>query len=107
MNPPDGKITKAAVMDREGLIRAIGTLRFDFPNDLSPQYLRTLSDDKLRHLYLALCLHVRVKTTPKPKSPTRRGQGEASGSGWASQHGHRPNSVRLAMPPSRGDEANR
>lgn len=52
----DTRITQIATMDHSGLVNAILHADCGFPVDFSADYLQDLSDDKLRHLYLALCL---------------------------------------------------
>ncbi len=44
-------------MDRGALTQAILSLECDFPVDFSAEYLRSLSMERLRHIYLALYLH--------------------------------------------------
>ena len=45
----------AASMDRRELIASILRVDCGFPVDFTPEYLSTLSDTKLRHVYIALC----------------------------------------------------
>ena len=45
----------AASMDRRELIESIIRVDCGFPIDFTPEYLSTLSDTKLRHIYVALC----------------------------------------------------
>ena len=52
-------IQKLATMDHAGLIQAIVDLDCTFPVDFTLEYLRTLNEEKLRHLYLALTRHAR------------------------------------------------
>ena len=54
-------------MDRAALSEAILAMDCDFPVDFTRSHLRKLSQDKLRHVYLALCLHGRAAR----KSPSR------------------------------------
>ena len=44
-------------MSRSALSRAILDMDCDFPVDFTERQLRTLSMEKLRHVYLALILH--------------------------------------------------
>jgi hypothetical protein len=52
---------RIATMSRRSLIRAIGAVDCGFPLDFTPEYLTSLNLDKLRHLYLALCLRARCR----------------------------------------------
>ena len=42
-------------MDRRELIESIMRVDCGFPVDFTPEYLSTLSETKLRHVYIALC----------------------------------------------------
>ena len=42
-------------MDRRELIESIMRVDCGFPVDFTPEYLSTLSEEKLRHVYVALC----------------------------------------------------
>ncbi len=44
----------AVSMDRRELIESIMRVDCGFPVDFTPEYLSTLSDTKLRHVYIAL-----------------------------------------------------
>lgn len=44
-----------ASMDRRELIESILGVECSFPVDFTPEYLSTLSEEKLRHVYIALC----------------------------------------------------
>jgi hypothetical protein len=55
-------IQELATMDHAGLIQALMNLDCTFPVDFTLEYLRTLDDEKLRHLYLALTRHERSRT---------------------------------------------
>jgi hypothetical protein len=56
-------------MDRRALIRAILGVKCDFPVDFTPRQLEALSLERLRHIYVALCLHGKRPRRPKSKSP--------------------------------------
>jgi hypothetical protein len=49
-------ICLAASMDREALTRQFLTFRGSFPVDFTPEFLDRMSLDRLRHIYVALCL---------------------------------------------------
>ena len=48
-----------ATWDRDTLTRQFLAFRGSFPVDLTPAFMATLSVDRLRHIYLALCLQNR------------------------------------------------
>ncbi len=50
-------ITNLATMEHSELVEAILGMDCDFPIDLTPNYLQDLSEEKLRHLYMALKLY--------------------------------------------------
>ena len=52
-------IESIATMDREGLMDAILREDWGFPVDLTAEYLRSLHDEKLRHILVALCQQAR------------------------------------------------
>ena len=43
-------------LDRRTLVRQFQNFRGNFPIDFTPQFLEQLSLDRLRHIYVALCL---------------------------------------------------
>lgn len=45
-----------ASLDREALVREFGNYRGNFPLDFTPEFLASLSLDRLRHVFLAVCL---------------------------------------------------
>lgn len=55
-------IESIATMDREGLMDAILREEWGFPVDLTAEYLRSLNDEKLRHILVALCQQARRPT---------------------------------------------
>ncbi len=55
----DTTLADVASMDRATLSRTILSLDCDFPLDFSEGQLERLSLEKLRHVYVALCLHGR------------------------------------------------
>ena len=50
-------ITVIAVMDRPALVSHIQTYRAAFPVDFTEDFLSEVDLDRLRHIFLALCLH--------------------------------------------------
>lgn len=50
-------ITLISAMDRATLRMQLANYRADFPLDFTPQFLETVELDRLRHIFLALCLH--------------------------------------------------
>jgi hypothetical protein len=49
-------IAAVASMDRQTIVDEMLDFRGPFPVDFTPQYLRGLSIDRLRHVYVALCM---------------------------------------------------
>ena len=49
-------ICLVASMDKPALTRQFLTFRGNFPVDFTPEFLDRLSVDRLRHIYVALCL---------------------------------------------------
>ena len=49
-------ITLVCSMDRAAIKRHLLTFRGDFPVDLTPEFIDALPLDRLRHIYVALCL---------------------------------------------------
>ena len=49
-------IVLVGAMDRPTLARQFGEFRAGFPLDFTPEFLRSASLDRLRHIYVALCL---------------------------------------------------
>ncbi|HEY8668593.1 MAG TPA: hypothetical protein VIL86_18245 [Tepidisphaeraceae bacterium] len=49
-------ICLVAALDRAMLIEQFRTYRASFPVDFTPEFLETLSDDRLRHIFVAMCL---------------------------------------------------
>jgi len=49
-------ITLACAMDRAALIQRMMEVPCRFPVDFTPQFLSSLPLDRLRHIFLALCL---------------------------------------------------
>ena len=62
----DSSTPELATMDRRALVEAILSIECDFPIDLTEEYLQGLTLEKLRHVYVALCNHVK-----KPGPPSR------------------------------------
>ena len=51
-------ITLVCAMDRAAIKRQLVGFRGDFPLDFTPEFLDTLPLERLRHIYVALCLQV-------------------------------------------------
>ena len=51
-------ITLVCAMDRAAIKRQFLGFRGDFPLDFTPEFLDTLPLERLRHIYVALCLQV-------------------------------------------------
>ena len=49
-------VALVATLDREPLIQHLANYRGNFPIDFTPEFLATLSMDRLRHVFLAACL---------------------------------------------------
>ena len=62
-DPVDDLICLIATWDHETLKRQFLAFRGSFPVDLTPAFMDTLSVDRLRHIYLALCLQNRRPPT--------------------------------------------
>ncbi|QOV89975.1 hypothetical protein [Humisphaera borealis] len=45
-----------ARMDRQTIARRLSDVRATFPIDFTPQFIETTELDRLRHIFLALCL---------------------------------------------------
>ena len=58
-DPVDELICLIATWDHDTLKRQFLAFRGSFPVDLTPAFMDTLSVDRLRHIYLALCLQSR------------------------------------------------
>jgi len=43
-------------LDREALTQQFASFRGSFPIDFTPEFLRGLSVDRLRHIFVAMCL---------------------------------------------------
>ena len=53
-------IQRLAAMDKPALVTTLRAEADRFPSDLTDDYLSSLSEEKLRHLVAALCLHCGV-----------------------------------------------
>ena len=49
-------ISMVASMDRPALVHQFDNYRGNFPLDFTPEFLASLSVDRLRHIFLAVCL---------------------------------------------------
>jgi hypothetical protein len=52
----DDLICRVATWDRDTLTRQFQTFRSSFPIDFTPEFLSDLTVDRLRHVFLAVCL---------------------------------------------------
>jgi hypothetical protein len=50
-------MTLVSGLDRDGLVHHLRTYRANFPVDFTCDYLNRLSLEKLRHIFVAMCLH--------------------------------------------------
>lgn len=48
-----------AAMDRPAIIQQLQAYRATFPLDFTPDFLNTVPVDRLRHIFVALCLEQR------------------------------------------------
>ncbi len=46
-------------MDRPTIKRCLTDIRSSFPIDLTPQFVETVDLDRLRHIFLAVCLQTK------------------------------------------------
>lgn len=56
-----------ASLDRHRLVQQLHTYPADFPIDFTDEYLATLSTDRLRHLFMAIC--IQSQRMPELTSP--------------------------------------
>ena len=56
LNQIEDLICTVAVLDREALVQQFHTYPSTFPIDFTPEFLQTVPLDRLRHIFLALCL---------------------------------------------------
>jgi hypothetical protein len=49
----------AGTLDQEALVRQLTACRVSFPVDFTPEFLRSLPVDRLRHIFVAVHLHAR------------------------------------------------
>lgn len=61
-------ISLVAAMDRPTLIRLLAEHRGNFPLDFTPQFLETIALDRLRHIFVALCLQCQRMPQPAATS---------------------------------------
>jgi hypothetical protein len=52
----DEAICLLATWDRQTLISEFLAFHSNFPVDLTPEYLAKMSDENIRHVFLAMCL---------------------------------------------------
>ncbi len=57
-------IRLVSALDRDLLVTNIQTFRANFPVDFTPEFLNELPEDRLRHIFLALCLQ--TQRFPEP-----------------------------------------
>lgn len=55
-NQIDELITLVSGLDREAIVNHLRTYRASFPVDFTADYLTRLPLDKLRHIFVAMCL---------------------------------------------------
>jgi len=55
-NQVEELISLVGSLDRESLLRQFGSYAGNFPLDFTPEFLAGLSLDRLRHIFLAVCL---------------------------------------------------
>lgn len=61
-------ITVVSAMDRKTLVRQIQLYRAAFPLDFTDAFLTNTEMDRLRHIFLALCIH--HQSVPELAAPT-------------------------------------
>jgi hypothetical protein len=61
-------ICLVSAMDRETLTRQFQLYRANFPLDFTPEFLSQLPLDRMRHIFLAICLQ--SKQMPEDHVPT-------------------------------------
>lgn len=49
-------VSIVATMDRDDIVERLMHFQADFPVDFTPSYLDQLSTDRLRHIFVAVCL---------------------------------------------------
>ncbi len=60
-------ICTVSVLDRPALVRQLQQYPSSFPIDFTPEFLETVPLDRLRHIFLALCLQCQhVPNMPEP-----------------------------------------
>jgi hypothetical protein len=52
-------ICVVSAMDRESLVEKFRTFRADFPLDFTPEFLSAQPTERLRHIFVALCIQHR------------------------------------------------
>lgn len=57
-------ICMVSAMDREGLIQQFAKWEGRFPVDFTEEFLRTTPLERLRHIFVALCLQARQSPAP-------------------------------------------
>jgi hypothetical protein len=59
LQPPqiEELICLVSSLDRGSLTRQFLTFRGNFPVDFTPEFLNQLSIERMRHIFVALCLH--------------------------------------------------
>ncbi|OPX25007.1 MAG: hypothetical protein B1H04_00920 [Planctomycetales bacterium 4484_123] len=68
---PRSQRREVATMDRQGLIKAILTVKCTFPVDLTEEFLQGLSIERLRHIYQALSLRARSRRSSHQPAKAR------------------------------------
>jgi hypothetical protein len=65
----DELVSLIATLDRPALISQFGSFPAGFELDFSPEFLATQPLDRLRHIFLALCLQTRRSPAMSGMSP--------------------------------------
>ena len=62
----DDLIQLVAALDREALLGQFHTYRANFPIDFTDEFLNTMPLDRLRHIFVALCLQTQRMPSDDP-----------------------------------------
>ena len=63
----DDLITLVSALDRDALLEQFHTYRANFPVDFTDDFLNDLPLDRMRHIFVAICLQTqRMPTDPAP-----------------------------------------
>jgi hypothetical protein len=61
-------ITLVCSLDRDALVREMKRYDTRFPVDFTPEFLREQPIDRLRHIFVAMCLHCQRVPAPMDES---------------------------------------